>query len=124
MPDKSKEKAKDANNLPMKTIELRVGTKDKIYEVKDKLFNKEGVHRDKQMLFERGMKMSNYYSIEDYKIKNDTTITMLESLPKGDFNVNVRMKSGKQFSIAINSEYNMRDVKLKIKEKENLEVED
>ncbi|CAG8703667.1 3003_t:CDS:1, partial [Racocetra persica] len=63
--------------MPNKTISIDVTKMDTIDKVKRKIYNKKGIHYDKQQLMFNGQVLENHRTLSDYQIRSGSTITCL-----------------------------------------------
>ena len=69
--------------LTEKTITLDVEISDKIENIKQKIYDKEGIHADEQMLVYTNKLFENDKTLSDYNIQKDSTLNLMMRLLGG-----------------------------------------
>ncbi|KAI4999142.1 hypothetical protein ZWY2020_059895 [Hordeum vulgare] len=95
----------------LKTITLEVMGSNTIYDVKDKIQEKEGIPAGEQRLMFGSELLVDSCSLEDYSIEEESTLT-LDLVPRG-MHIFIRTRSGKTMTIGVEGEDSLYSVKAK-----------
>lgn len=71
--------------LTGKTITLQVDPNERVEEVKQKIFDKEGIPIDQQRIIFSGKQLENDKTLSDYNVQPESTIHLVLRLRGGNF---------------------------------------
>ena len=98
---------------PNGQFNLDVEPSDTIEEVKSKIQGKQGIPTDHQRLYFSGRQLENSQTLSNYDIKNGSTVQMVLRL-RGGMCVFIKSLEGTTFSIYVDCESNVEELKEKI----------
>ena len=101
-----------------KNLTLDVEPSDTIKDIKKKILDQEGIPvEDQRLLFDDKL-LDDHPTLKDYKIKHGDTINM------EPMTINIIDPKGKKFTINVEPDYIIKEVKQRILEKEGIPLED
>ena len=104
------------NNI-IKTIKLDVESSDTIKNIKEKIYDKEGILIEQQKLFLDGKQLENSNTISFYNIQKESVIILIQ------YNqIYVKPLSGKSFTLDVIPSDTIANIKEKIYEKEGIPI--
>ena len=101
--------------LTKKTIVLDVESSEIISSVKAKIQENENISHNKQNLFFEGKRLEDNRSLADYKIENESTLILMESMQ-----IFIKLTDGKKITLDVDALHTIESVKAKIQDKEGI----
>ena len=97
---------------------LKVRSDERIGNIKRMIYEKEGIPKYSQRLIFKGEELENRYTLEDYNIQKDDTLTLI---PKyGSMKIYVKTLTGKRIALCVDPTDRIEDVKEMIQEEEGI----
>ena len=101
------------NTLTEKMVTLEVVLEDTIENVKNKIFEEEGIPVECQCLFYAGKELRDYRSMKEYSIPSESTLILTQKLLDGVL-IFVKMLTGKIITLNSKLETSIKSVKVEI----------
>ena len=102
-----------------KTITMEVEPSDTIMDVKAKIYDKEGIALDQQLLIYSCKQLENGHTLSDYNIQNKSTLHLYQPLHRG-MQIFVTILINKAVTLDVKPSDTIMDVKVKIHNKEGI----
>ena len=101
------------NTLTERMVTLKVVLEDTIENVKNKIFEEEGIPVECQCLFYAGKELRDYRTLKEYSIPRESTLILTQKLLDGVL-IFVKMLTGKMITLNVKLESSVKSVKVDI----------
>ena len=101
------------NTLTERMVTLKVVLEDTIENVKNKIFEEEGIPVECQCLFYAGKELRDYRTLKEYSIPRESTLILTQKLLDGVL-IFVKMLTGKMITLNVKLESSVKSVKVEI----------
>ena len=98
---------------------MEVRPEDSIASVKAKVHDSQGIPPEDQRLLHRGQQLEDEYTLDDYQIDKNATLSLVMRL-RGGMYIFVKTLNGKTITIEVNPDEEVSKIKAKIKDKEGI----